>query len=71
MAIQGDDKITEGHCRSILGWVNEKIRAASLNVFVFLKAWPIIDPEGNHIIGHFTGISPNFKQDLCKTIQDT
>ena len=44
LAAEFNDKTIEGQCWSILGWINEKIRTESLNVFVFLKAWPIYDP---------------------------
>jgi hypothetical protein len=45
------------------------IRNASVNVFVFLKAWPIIDPKTGSNIGPFTRESSTFKQDLCTTIE--
>lgn len=61
IAVSKGDKIIEGHCRSILGRVNEKIWAASLYVFVFLKAWPVIDLETNENIGPFTVASNTFK----------
>lgn len=63
-----NDKTIEGQCWSILGWVNEKIRTQSLNVFVFLKAWPIINADTHENVGPFTRITSNFKEDLCKAI---
>jgi hypothetical protein len=71
ISIQREDKTTEGHCRSIIGRVNEKIRAASLNVFIFLKAWPILDSESQENLGPMTRVSNTFKIDVMRAISQT
>lgn len=51
-----------GDCVSLLDRVNEHIRATSLNVFVFLKSFPLVDPHCNMHIGPITQKHNNFKE---------
>ena len=48
-------------CVSLLDRVNENIRKKSLNVFVFLKSFPLVDPNDNMHIGPITQKHNNFK----------
>ena len=50
--------------------VNENIRANSLKVFIFLKAFPLVDPYDKGHIGSITQKSSNFKTTVIKNFKN-
>ena len=55
---------------SLLDRVNESISLTSLNVFVFLKAFPLIDLKNNIPVGPITQKHNNFKELVSKNIKN-
>lgn len=55
-------------CLSLLTRINENIRSTSMNVFVFLKAFPLVDPNDLVHIGPITQKNNNFKSNVIDHI---
>ena len=49
--------------------INENIRKKSLNVFVFLKAFPLVDLNNNYQIGSITQKHNNFKEIVVQNMK--
>lgn len=58
-----------GDWASFLDRVNEHIRTTSQNVFVFLKAFPLIDPSDQKQIGPITQKHNKFKETVLKNMK--
>lgn len=59
-----------GECVSLLDRINENIRRTSLNVFVFLKAFPLVDPKDTTHVGPITQKHNKFKANILKNMKN-
>ena len=59
----------QGDWVSLLDRVNEQIRMTSRNVFIFLKAFPLVDPNDREHIGPITQKNNYFKDNVVKNMK--